>query len=996
MFAARPFVLAVLSLLLIGGSEMRKPVRTDSVRTFSRSPLRFEPVDSGRFVAQAGKTRLTLDAHGALFDDDVTMRVAGGRDVTPVASSPLPTHVNRLRGSDRSQWQRNVPTYGKVTYPNVRDGVDLVFHGEHGQLEYDFVVAPGTEASDVVLEIEGGEATLASNGALAIGGNVHERPRVYQGEREIAASYRLVDSTHVAFNIDAYDHTQPLVIDPVAGYTSFFGGLGSELVSGIATDALGNVYLAGATADYTTFPAATAKVFGPAPNPSATDAFVAKIDPNGSLVYFTVISGSNTDSADAVAIDEQGRAVVGGWTYSDDLPTTSDAAQKKLATAGQPVNQDAYLFTLSADGSDLAYASYLDVGTNDHPHACPDPTHSCFIRHLYSDSINSIAVDAGTIFIAGRVDFAGDTDQDRLPGNDLPTFPVAGDVDTSAHGSFVAAISNGKIAARRFTGGGAYGSGSVAVTGDTVFVASYSCFDFNTVTVIKPGSYQDNPGGVCDGFLASFDRSLATLKWGTWLGGNEEDEIEQVVAVSPAEVYVTGTTKTAPAQDLDGYVARFDTTVNGPSSLAYFEILGGAGSDSTNGIALLPNGNTIVAGSARSTEFPVARSTNTLAAFLIELAPNGSVVKSTLVDGTASSDFGFRVAYAPGGPILLGDSTLLAGGGADDFPNTKNLQPGRGGGHDAFIARIPDGTDPDDPTGTTALALAPLSATVPPRGHVQLKATNGTPPYAFSFASNASGATVDNNGGYVAGAHGAVSDQVRVTDATGQTKTASITIGPGITISPNTAAIAQNQTKTFTATGGAGEPYTWTASAGTIDASGHLKAPASNVVVVVTATDSLGNTASANVAVGAAVAITPTNPSVVAGGNISFTAFGGTGAYTYTATNGGTIDASTGFFTAGPIAGHETVQVTDTAGNHASTDVTVLAGATSVTPPASTPTPPPTSTTSSSSSSSGTTNAASPSEDSGCDCRTGSSSSSQGGAVFTALLGLLAVRRRRK
>ncbi|MFO0735802.1 MAG: hypothetical protein U0270_07980 [Labilithrix sp.] len=204
----RPVLLALLSLLVVGGEvatthetkvEAKKAdgaARVNTKNAFSKQPMRFEPRTEGRFVARARNMPFALDDKGATLamnrDGDVTklsMSVAGGRDVKPVASEELVTKVNYLKGNDPSKWHSNVPTFGKVAYPSVLDGVDLVFHGEQGQLEYDFIVAPGADASKVAMNIEGGqELSLTETGDLSIrtaSGRsvVQERPRVYQRAR---------------------------------------------------------------------------------------------------------------------------------------------------------------------------------------------------------------------------------------------------------------------------------------------------------------------------------------------------------------------------------------------------------------------------------------------------------------------------------------------------------------------------------------------------------------------------------------------------------------------------------------------------------------------------------------------------------------------------------------------------------------------------------------------------------------------------------------------
>ena len=74
--------------------------------------------------------------------------------------------ANYYMGSDPSKWLTNVPTFGKVAYQNVYDGIDLVYYGNQRQLEYDFVVAPGVDPGKVTLAFDG---LSAKSGALPPG-----------------------------------------------------------------------------------------------------------------------------------------------------------------------------------------------------------------------------------------------------------------------------------------------------------------------------------------------------------------------------------------------------------------------------------------------------------------------------------------------------------------------------------------------------------------------------------------------------------------------------------------------------------------------------------------------------------------------------------------------------------------------------------------------------------------------------------------------------------
>ena len=65
----------------------------------------------------------------------------------------LPGKSNYFIGNDPTKWRTSVPNYAKVKYANVYPGVDLVYYGNQGQLEYDFVVQPGADPRPIQLAI---------------------------------------------------------------------------------------------------------------------------------------------------------------------------------------------------------------------------------------------------------------------------------------------------------------------------------------------------------------------------------------------------------------------------------------------------------------------------------------------------------------------------------------------------------------------------------------------------------------------------------------------------------------------------------------------------------------------------------------------------------------------------------------------------------------------------------------------------------------------------
>jgi hypothetical protein len=137
-------------------------------------------------------------------------------------------------------------------------------------------------------------------------------------------------------------------IDP-AGDTIFSTILTGSTPHGIAVDSSGQTYIVG-EANFT-MPATNAiqpELRG------RGDAFVAKLNSDGTLAFATFFGGNSEDAALGVALDSQGNILVTGYTFSPDLLVTPNAAQTNLA--GQ---QNAFFLKLSSDGQTKLVASYL-------------------------------------------------------------------------------------------------------------------------------------------------------------------------------------------------------------------------------------------------------------------------------------------------------------------------------------------------------------------------------------------------------------------------------------------------------------------------------------------------------------------------------------------------------------------------------------------------------------------------------------------------------------
>jgi hypothetical protein len=156
-------------------------------------------------------------------------------------------------------------------------------------------------------------------------------------------------------------------------YASWIGASGEDFLDGVAVDPAGNIYLVGRTTspDLPTTAGAYDRTCGTdgacthhAGSVQAYDAFVMKLAPLGrGIVFTTYLGGDDFELPDAgIAVDGSGRVHVAGQTGSYNFPFSPGAPGQALQTTISPSEhseQDAFYARLSADGTQLLYATYL-------------------------------------------------------------------------------------------------------------------------------------------------------------------------------------------------------------------------------------------------------------------------------------------------------------------------------------------------------------------------------------------------------------------------------------------------------------------------------------------------------------------------------------------------------------------------------------------------------------------------------------------------------------
>ena len=294
--------------------------------------LRFEPnagqTDArAQFVARSSRYTVFLTSAGALLPprgsaEGVRIRFVDSSGTNLEGAARLPGVVNYFQGSRPAR--TNIPTYQRVRQRETYPGVDAVFHGEDGLLEYDFLVAPGADPARIVLAFDGARTVqLNARGeielATAAGILTQRKPILWQerdGRRmSIDGRYESRGNGQFALVVGRYDRTQPLVIDPELVFFRAIGGSGPDQVNGLAEDAQGNLYLAGQTASLD-FPV----VGGVQGQLKAGYAY--RLDDGGSPILLNGILNAIT----ALAADPKSPSTVYADTQNGLLKTTNSGA----------------------------------------------------------------------------------------------------------------------------------------------------------------------------------------------------------------------------------------------------------------------------------------------------------------------------------------------------------------------------------------------------------------------------------------------------------------------------------------------------------------------------------------------------------------------------------------------------------------------------------------------------------------------------------------------
>jgi hypothetical protein len=642
-------------------------------------------------------------------DEKLALTFVGAHSV-PESTSALTGHANYFLGNDSARWVRNVPLSSMIEYKELYPGISLSFYGNGQELEHDFRIAPGADPSCIVLRFDGStRIDQASDGSLEIhtanGALTLKEPIAYQqtdrGHTPVDARFLRSSDGSIRFQVGAYDHSRPLVIDPVIVFASYLGGTGTDLATAITTDASGDVLVTGSTtsADFPTKNALQSSL-----GTNGQSVFVTKLDPTGqTLIYSTYLGGSSqalgsaSATGGAIAVDANGSAIIAGLTSSANFPVAGAGTSLSCQ-----INDNCFfLASLSSDGSKLNYSGtvggeqgFYTFGTD--VNLAVDATGNAYLAGTTDDS--NFQITAGTLATSATGYPYNETFALKVdPTGKLLYSTVIPGTDTNST-DLLQPYTNDFVP----TGIAVDTQGDVTIAGTTGLGLPTTS---GVVGPQFPNTYVnvENPSA---GFVLQLNPTASAINFASYLPGT--DYGFGLAVDKGGDFYVTGGTQQtnlpvspnayqkAPGANSDGQTEGAYVIVLNPQATA---VVGATylGADAVGGygmraIALDSHNNIFVGGYAESQNFPLQDpfvteyeyTGSTADMVLAEMSPDLSTLKFGSFFSATSGDFAGSdfagLAIDTSNNLVVAGTTL-----SQDFPTTSG----------SFEPRLPTPSNPN-------------------------------------------------------------------------------------------------------------------------------------------------------------------------------------------------------------------------------------------------------------------------------------------------------------
>ena len=759
-----------------------------------------------------------------------------------------------------------VKSFKDILYKEIYNGIDLKWYEKNNQLEYDFIIKPLADYSQIKFEINGAEKLLITkNGELIIktpfGEIIEKAPISFQNNKKLNSKW-LLNNNVVSFKVENYNPNLPLIIDPVVRiWSTFYGGAGNDFGNYMTSNSAGDSFLCGSTNANTSAIAtvgAFQTTFG-----GTTDGYLVKFNSAGVRQWGTFYGGSSSDDASTCALDNvTGDVYVGGTTYSSAGIVSAAAHQTVFGGSS-----DGYLAKFNPTTGARIWATYYGGGNSDGILGCnTDASGNVFV----TGGTNSSGI--GVIATSGVYQTTLNTNTPGGSDGFLAKFNSSG---VRQWGTYCGTDS----------GLDQFRSCKVDPSGD-IYIAGQINSPFTASLIVTPGAHQTVGGGGDDAVLLKFNSS-GSLVWGTLYGGSGSDYGYSCATDAFGQVYLIGYTSSTNsistsgsfqqnfAGGNDGFVAKFSST----GTRQWATYFGDNASDAAYGSCTDATGNIYICGTTTSTNPGVMATPGSHQynyggindGFITKFSTTGSLQWSSYYGGTASDVL--RMCTANSNTVFACGNSASTG---TDVATATSHQPNNGGANDAIFIAFNDCAGSSlSITGNTNMCIGQTS-TLAVLGA-------GLTSYTWNPGPNTNSISISPTA--------TTSYSISVSTATTICKynfvqTVSVSANPTVNISSTSNTICAGDSPTITATGATN--YTWNTASTSSSIS-----PTPNISATYTVVGSNGGICSTTKTISIAVNVLPTvsisatsNTTCISGATISLVASPPGGIYSGAAVTG--------------------------------------------------------------------------------------------------------------
>ena len=595
----------------------------------------------------------------------------------------------------------NVKSYQQITYQNIYDGIDLKWYEKDGHLEYDYLVSAGADYKQIQLEIKGADKLALNNkGELIyktpLGDIIEQAPLVKQNGKTLKSKW-IITNNVLSFEIENINKNQAFIIDPVVRlWGTYYGGGGDDIGYSCATDASGNVYMAGYTESNSGIATSGSHQSSWASN---YDAFLVKFNSAGVRQWGTYYGGSGYDFGNSCTTDATGNVYMAGYTETTSGTSIATSGSHQSAFGGG--SYDAFFVKFNSAGIRQWGTYYGGSSGDDYGYSCATDASGNVYMAGYTDSNSGIATSG-----SHQSAFGGDLDAFLVKFN-----------------------SAGIRQWGTYYGGSGDDRGYSCATDafGNVYMAGYTDTPSST-SIATFGSHQsaNGGGGNTDAFLVKFN-SAGVRQWGTYYGGGGNDYGYSCTTDASGNVYMAGYTDTnsgiatsgshqsAFGGSLDAFLVKF----NSAGTRQWGTYYGGSGTDFAVLCATDASGNVYMAGATDSGN-SIATAGNyqsayggSYDAFLVKFNTAGIRQWGTYYGG-GGDDIGYSCTTGANGNIYIAGYTDTNSG--TSIASSGSHQSNYGGGtYDAFLVKFNDCVYPSISVSSGAICVG-QSFTINPTG----------------------------------------------------------------------------------------------------------------------------------------------------------------------------------------------------------------------------------------------------------------------------------------